>query len=170
MWQKIAGWIPDFRSQGFKPNARNGLGVAALFFSTVLGVCSLSGCFRIPVSIQFKREGDKIKLEPQELWVRSSFTVELKIASSLGPGNQSRHVLMVVKPDTEKEVMALAAAAGEAKDFTPESGQILAKSKLLKEGESETIRFVAPAIGLYPILCSVPGHEGERAVLRVSER
>ena len=58
-----------------------------------------------------------------------------------------------------------------AKNFTPESPDILAKMKLVQPGQSETIEFTAPAgVGDYPFLCTFPGHWLlMRGVLKVTQ-
>jgi len=51
-----------------------------------------------------------------------------------------------------------AAAAGEAAGYVPNDPAILAKTKLLNGGESDTATFTAPAAGTYTFLCTFPGH------------
>ncbi len=49
--------------------------------------------------------------------------------------------------------------AGLSKGYIPTSPDILQHTKLLNQGESQTIEFTAPAeAGEYPYLCSFPGH------------
>jgi azurin len=49
--------------------------------------------------------------------------------------------------------------AGLSKGFIPESDKILHHTKLLDQGTSETLRFHAPEKpGVYPYLCTFPGH------------
>lgn len=62
------------------------------------------------------------------------------------------------------DVAAFDAEAMNAKDsdYVPAgNAAVLAHTKLLGPGESETITFVAPATaGEYPFLCTFPGHAG----------
>lgn len=53
-----------------------------------------------------------------------------------------------------------AAKAGEKNDYIPQdaASDMIAHTKLLGGGESDTITFKAPAEGAYDFLCSFPGH------------
>jgi len=74
------------------------------------------------------------------------------------------HNLVIVQPDAADEV-GLAGnemakdANGLAKGFIPENPKILHHTQLLNQGDSETLRFEAPASpGHYPFICTFPGH------------
>lgn len=66
-----------------------------------------------------------------------------------------------------KEGSDLVAFAGEAatsvdNDYIPEgTDQVIAHTKMLGGGESDTITFDAPAPGTYQFLCTFPGHFGQ---------
>ncbi|MDP1590365.1 MAG: plastocyanin/azurin family copper-binding protein, partial [Prosthecobacter sp.] len=74
------------------------------------------------------------------------------------------HNLLIVQPGAADEVgMAGNEMAklpdGMAKGFIPDSPKILHKTKMLNQGDSETLRFTAPtAPGIYPYICTFPGH------------
>jgi uncharacterized cupredoxin-like copper-binding protein len=75
------------------------------------------------------------------------------------------HNLLIVKPGSEDEIgqaanqMATLPGAFEKMDFVPKSEKILHATKMLKQGESDTLRFHAPKEpGKYPYICSFPGH------------
>ncbi len=74
------------------------------------------------------------------------------------------HNLLIVQPGAADEVgMAGNEMAktpdGFAKGFIPDSPKILHKTKMLNQGDSETLRFAAPAAkGKYPYICTFPGH------------
>ena len=55
---------------------------------------------------------------------------------------------------------AASAVGAAASDYIPESGkaQIIAYTKLLGGGQSDTIEFDLPGPGEYPFLCTYPGH------------
>jgi HEAT repeat protein/plastocyanin len=74
------------------------------------------------------------------------------------------HNLLIVQPGAADEV-GLAGNEmaktpdGFAKGFIPDSPKILHKTKMLNQGDSETLRFTAPtAKGKYPYICTFPGH------------
>jgi len=74
------------------------------------------------------------------------------------------HNLLIVQPGAADEVgMAGNEMAktpdGFAKGFIPDSPKILHKTKMLNQGDLETLRFTAPtAKGKYPYICTFPGH------------
>lgn len=74
------------------------------------------------------------------------------------------HNLVIVQPGAADEV-GLAGnemakdASGLAKGFIPDHPKILHHTKLLNQGDSETLRFLAPEKpGRYPYICTFPGH------------
>ena len=74
------------------------------------------------------------------------------------------HNLLIVQPGAADEV-GLAGNEmaktpdGFAKGFIPDSPKILHKTKMLNQGDRETLRFTAPAAkGKYPYICTFPGH------------
>ena len=74
------------------------------------------------------------------------------------------HNLVIVQPGAADEV-GLAGnemakdATGITKGFVPENPKILHHTKLLNQGDSETLRFIAPEkAGRYPYICTFPGH------------
>ena len=73
------------------------------------------------------------------------------------------HNLTILKPGSSKEAFALEANKFAANDYIPTSSpfkdQIIAHTRLLGPGESQTIEFTAPAeAGEYDYVCSFPGH------------
>ena len=55
--------------------------------------------------------------------------------------------------------MAKDPEAAKSGQFIPKSDKIIIHTKMLKQGETETLRFKAPRKpGVYPYLCSFPGH------------
>lgn len=74
------------------------------------------------------------------------------------------HNLIIAKPGTLMKIGALANAMltdpqAMAKNYIPESPDILWHTKLVQPGQSEALEFTAPAEpGDYPYLCTFPGH------------
>ncbi|WP_395717155.1 plastocyanin/azurin family copper-binding protein [Prosthecobacter sp.] len=54
--------------------------------------------------------------------------------------------------------IAMAAMTLVDKGYIPESADILANTKLLQPGQSETIEFTLPTAGEYNYICTFPGH------------
>ena len=69
------------------------------------------------------------------------------------------HNLTVLNPGTDLAGFATKAMAAKDTEYLPQSetGSVLAHTRLLGPGESETLRFT-PAVGEYPFLCTFPGH------------
>ncbi len=74
------------------------------------------------------------------------------------------HNVVVGKAGSKDALMAAAMKimtdpAGMAKGYIPEDcPEIIAHTKLVQPGQSETIEFVCPAPGDYPYMCMFPGH------------
>ncbi len=72
------------------------------------------------------------------------------------------HNIVIVKggDDVAAQVDEAAAEAGDAAGYMPaDTANILAATKLLAPGASETIEFTAEA-GTYTFICTYPGHYG----------
>jgi azurin len=73
------------------------------------------------------------------------------------------HNLIIAKPGTLMKVGMLANAMltdpqAMAKNYIPESPDILWHTKLVQPGGTESLEFVAPEPGDYPYICTFPGH------------
>jgi azurin len=70
------------------------------------------------------------------------------------------HNIVIGKLGTKDKMMAIAMGAMTLVDkgYIPDSPDILAHTKLLQPGSSETIEFTVPAAGDYPYFCTFPGH------------
>jgi azurin len=82
------------------------------------------------------------------------------------------HNVVFLKAGVDSGAFATAAAAGRDNGYIPVQfeDQVLAHTKLLGSGESDTIEFTAPAVsGDYEFLCSFPAHlfAGMRGVMTV---
>jgi len=77
----------------------------------------------------------------------------------------TEHNLLILAKDTPIQEIGEAANAMAAdpdaakKGYLPDDKRILHATKMLKTGETQTLRFTAPtAPGTYPYLCTFPGH------------
>jgi azurin len=70
------------------------------------------------------------------------------------------HNIVIGKLGTKDKMMGIAMGAMTLVDkgYIPDSPDILAHTKLLQPGTSETIEFTVPAAGEYPYFCTFPGH------------
>lgn len=69
------------------------------------------------------------------------------------------HNFVLLKQGTNVAEFAGAAASARDTDYIPaDSDAVIAHTKMLGGGESDTITFDAPAPGTYDYICSFPGH------------
>jgi azurin len=85
--------------------------------------------------------------------------IELKNIGVL-PKEAMGHDLVVLRAGTDPMAFGAKAMAAKATDYIPPDAldQIIAHTKLLGPGESETLEFEVPGPGSYPFLCTFPGH------------
>jgi azurin len=85
--------------------------------------------------------------------------IELKNIGVL-PKEAMGHDLVVLRAGTDPMAFGAKAMTAKATDYIPPDAldQIVAHTKLLGPGESETIEFEVPGPGSYPFLCTFPGH------------
>ena len=105
---------------------------------------------------------DRMKYNLETFSVPASSPVKL-IFRNVGkmPKAAMGHNVVFLKADVDSGAFATAAAAARDTDYIPVGleDQILAYTKLLGSGESDTIEFTAPAVsGDYEFLCSFPAH------------
>jgi azurin len=79
------------------------------------------------------------------------------------PKNAMGHNFVLLKQGTDKDAFDKAAAKAGDHDFIPEdkSDEIIAHTRLLAGGETDTIKFDAPPAGSYDYLCTFPGHAAQ---------
>ena len=137
---------------------------------------------------KFDRQKNLLKIKVSCMKERMLYSVEIMEKSNLGEykktsgGNiivkrnqplliefnnpdATPHNFVLVQPNALEEVglaannMAKDPIAAKNGQFIPESKKIIAHTKMLKQGETEFLRFKAPRKpGIYPYLCSFPGH------------
>ena len=85
--------------------------------------------------------------------------LEMKNAGVL-PKEAMGHNLVILKPGTDAMAFAVQQIAAKATDYVvPGAAEVIAHTKVLGPGESETIEVELTA-GTYVYLCTVPGHVG----------
>jgi azurin len=88
-----------------------------------------------------------------------------------GTAKGMTHNFVLTKPGKMQAVVDASVAAGPTKDWTADSADIIAKTKLVDAGESTTVEFTAPTEpGDYPFVCTFPGHSATmKGTLKVSK-
>ena len=124
----------------------------------------IPGLADVAVSNDLVVEGnDMMQFDKNLLRVKAGETVTVRFVN-VGelPKESMGHNFIVLKPGTD-----VAAFGGEAikavnNEYIPATftSSIVAHTRLLGPGEEEVIEFVLDAPGVYPYLCSFPGHYG----------
>ena len=116
---------------------------------------------------------DKMRFNIESFAVPVGGLVKLKLVN-LGkmPKATMGHNLVILEADINVNTFATDAASSRDNDYIPlqYSGGIIAATKLLGPGESDTVEFTAPEVaGDYNFLCSFPAHiyAGMRGVMTV---
>lgn len=111
-------------------------------------------------TVTIKTIPERLLFDVREFKVKTGAPVKLVFENP----DVTPHNLVIVQPGAADEVgMAGNEMAkqpdGMAKGFIPDSPKIMHKTKMLMQGDSETLRFKAPAVpGKYPYICTFPGH------------
>jgi len=114
---------------------------------------------------------DAMKYNKAKFSVKSGEKVTLNF-SHVGklPKQAMGHNVVILKAGVDVDKFARDAAASPKNGYIPKrtGSQILARTKILGGGESDTIVFTAPAPGTYVFICSFPGHYAMmKGVMRV---
>lgn len=103
-------------------------------------------------------KGEELMFDKTAFTVKAGEKVKLTLKNT-SKGMQHNWALVVA--GTEEKVAADSIAAGAAKGWLAEGPSVLAHTKLVDAGKSDTIDFVAPKTpGVYPFICTFPGHAG----------
>lgn len=103
---------------------------------------------------------DAMQYSTNELRVKAGeITLTLKHTGKMEKSVMG-HNLVVLKMGTDINAFGAKAADAKATDYIPasEAGSIVAHTKLLGGGESDTITFSITEPGTYDYICSFPGH------------
>ena len=111
-----------------------------------------------------------MKYDKLSLTVTAGRPVELTLINP----DTMEHNLVITLPGRAQEIgvaMSADPTAAAAIGYVPkDSDAVLHYTRMLKPGESDTLRFIAPAKpGKYEYVCTFPGHYGSmRGVLEVN--
>ncbi len=118
---------------------------------------------------------DRMRFAPTRFTVRAGETITLMI-DNIGrmPKESMGHNLAIIDKSLNANTFAASSIGYPAEEYiAPEyADRVIAATKVLGPGESETITFTAPAeAGEYPFVCSFPGHTpaGMRGIMVVIE-
>ncbi|MCB0839083.1 MAG: azurin [Bacteroidetes bacterium] len=116
----------------------------------------------VPAVAELSISGDDaMKFNKTELKVKEGQTVKLTLShSGKLPKAAMGHNFVLLVQGANMADFGMAAMGAVDTDYIPadQADNIIAHTKLVGGGESDTIEFEAPAKGTYDFLCSFPGH------------
>lgn len=103
---------------------------------------------------------DEMRYDKSEITVSAGQTVVLTLHhTGKLPATAMGHNFVLLKQGTDMATFATAAMTEKDNNYIPKDDSgIIAHTKVIGGGESDTITFTAPAKGTYDFLCSFPGH------------
>jgi azurin len=126
--------------------------------TTVAGVEKLS----YSDTIQLKA-GDDMRFDKELFRVRAGKKIRLILTNTSKKSNMSMtHNLVILVKGTDIADFADAVRTAKEEQYTPSSvaSLIIAHTKMVPGGESDSIDFVITQSGVYDYICSFPGHWG----------
>lgn len=106
---------------------------------------------------------DQMLFNTKRLDVHAGQKVRLTLKNvGVQPKETMGHNWTLLKKDVNLEEFAMAAMTAKDNEYLPADrlGDVIVSTRLLGPGESETIEFDAPEVGVYKFLCTFPGHFG----------
>jgi len=124
---------------------------------------TVPGIENVALSNSWTVEGnDQMRFDTELIRVKAGEPVEL-LFKNVGqlPKESMGHNLVVLKPGTDVATFGSEAVSAADNDYIPKTSlsSIVVYTKLLGPGEEDTITFTLEK-GVYPYLCSFPGHFG----------
>ena len=133
------------------------------WITTIAAVCIAMPAFAEEKKIEITGN-DQMQFSTKALEATAGDTVVLTLThTGKLPKVAMGHNFVLLQKDVKAPEFGMKAVKAAATDYVPTDDetkkQVIAHTKLLGGGESDTITFTAPAeAGDYPFLCSFPGH------------
>lgn len=120
-----------------------------------------------PAALTVATKGQEMAFDKTTLTVKAGQKVKLTFKNTSG----MQHNLVIIKPGTADAVAKAGMAAGFNAGWFKATPDVIAYTKMLDGGKSETIEFTAPATpGDYLYICTYPGHPSSmKGVLKVTK-
>jgi azurin len=142
-----------------------------------LGCAALAACSPTPQAppkeVQIKAD-DKMKFDVTAFEVKPGQKVSITLTNvGTTPKFSMGHNCVVLDKNTNVQTFLDAGSMAASTDYVPKDYRgVLAHTKLLGPGESDTVVFNAPFVpGDYPFFCSFPGHysQGTKGMMTVKQ-
>jgi azurin len=110
------------------------------------------------VTLELGSDGDDSKFDNEQLEAPAGSKITLAFKNNAAAESQKLFNWVLVQPGKQLLVVNDGLMEGEASGYIkPGDPNVIAATKLLKPGESETITFDAPPPGQYPYVSTFPG-------------
>jgi azurin len=109
------------------------------------------------VTLTLGTDGDNLAFDKNIIEVKAGAKVSLTFKNNVKTSGLS-HNWVLVKAGQEASVASDAMQAGEDKAWFADGANVIAHTKLVPPGGSDTITFTAPSAGDYSFICTYPGH------------
>jgi azurin len=110
------------------------------------------------VTLEVGSDGNDSKFNIEQLEAPAGSKITVKFTNNAGADTQKLFNWVLVQPGKQLMVVNDGLMEGETNSYIkPNDPNVIAATKLLKPGESETITFDAPAPGTYPYVSTFPG-------------
>jgi azurin len=117
---------------------------------------SVSG--KVDQEVSVGTDGDNLYFDKKEITIKAGTTVRVTFKNNASQASGLSHNFVVTKPGTKDQVANDSMQAGEEKNWVAEGPSVVAHTRLVKPGATESITFTAPPAGEYNYLCTYPGH------------
>lgn len=129
--------------------------IIALLVSSCTRPSGTTSTNRVPEKvITISTMGETMMFDKNNLYVKAGEEITLTF---INKASTMKHNWLLVSTGKADDIGIAGAKAGEAKQFVPDSVDVLAATKLIGKGE-DIIKFKAPPPGDYPYICTFPGH------------
>lgn len=117
--------------------------------------------------------GDDMKFNTKTLKAKKGYPIQLYFKhTGTAPKVSMGHNVVILKPEANVGKFGNAAIDAKETEYIPTGFEqdIIAHTKMLGGGESDTIEFTIDAPGEYVFMCSFPGHSAlMKGILKVTE-
>jgi azurin len=111
------------------------------------------------VTLEVSSAGDDSKFDKEALEAPAGSKITLVFKNTASPDSAKLFNWVLTKPGTHLRVVNAGATEGEASGYVkPNDENVIAATKLIKAGESDTITFDAPPPGEYVYVSTYPGY------------
>jgi azurin len=134
----------------------------AIILMSLFGLTSLSSVALAGTTIELSAN-DTMQFDSKAFEVPAGEEITLVFTNKGAlPKAAMGHNVVILKPGSDVMGFGAGAVAAAATEYVPQSGplaeQVVAYTKLLGPGETDTIKFKLDAPGEYAFICSFPGH------------